>query len=437
MNKFLKKNLSALLAVIMALSCFTGLIFANAQDGVEINAVNFPDDNFRSVVIEHFDTDGDYFLSSSEASQVTNMPLFFYSIAYGEIKDLKGIENFTQLKELYAGALGLETADLSALQNLELLTINGNNLTSLDLSANTKLWSLNCAGNTDLQSLILPPSVTDLQCYSCALTSLDVSACTGLTRLSCHQNEISYLDLSHNTALSDLMCSYNRLPSLDLSANTLLSDVTQQDIGFQTVSASATASGKTISAPVSGIDSQRVSVTDSFTYNPSTGSFEFSDYSAVQNGFDYSYNVNNSQAVNMSVHVDLTKNFYKVSYYDSLGGSLVDYSYVIQGGNAAAPAYPQAPSGYVCPSWSASGSNITADTDIYVIWNEEHDYSVVAYNDYTATVRCSVCGDEYTKNFLDCYNSKRGDSDYDSALDVNNDGYINVRDHSKLWRTFS
>ena len=50
MNKVLKKNLSALFAFILALSCFTGLVFANAQDGVEINAVNFPDEHFRSVV---------------------------------------------------------------------------------------------------------------------------------------------------------------------------------------------------------------------------------------------------------------------------------------------------------------------------------------------------------------------------------------------------
>ena len=163
MNKVLKKNLSALFAFILALSCFTGLVFANAQDGVEINAVNFPDDHFRSVVEERYDTNKDLFLSPEETAQVTNMPLFVYSIPYGQITDLKGIEYFTNLKELYAGALGLESVDLSALQNLEYLTINGNALTSLDLSANTALKTLYCFGNSELASLILPAGITDLQ----------------------------------------------------------------------------------------------------------------------------------------------------------------------------------------------------------------------------------------------------------------------------------
>ena len=81
MNKVLKKNSSALFAFILALSCFTGLVFANAQDGVEINAVNFPDDHFRSVVEERYDTNKDLFLSPEETAQVTNMPLFVYSIS--------------------------------------------------------------------------------------------------------------------------------------------------------------------------------------------------------------------------------------------------------------------------------------------------------------------------------------------------------------------
>ena len=106
-----------------------------------------------------------------------------------------------------SGALGLESVDLSALQNLEYLTINGNALTSLDLSANTALKTLYCFGNSELASIILPAGITDLQCYGCALTSLDVSACTGLTRLSCHTNQITALDLSHNPALQTLICS--------------------------------------------------------------------------------------------------------------------------------------------------------------------------------------------------------------------------------------
>lgn len=436
MNKFLKKNISALLAVIMALSCFTGLMFANAQDGVEISAVNFPDESFRSYILSMYDTEEDSpgVLTPAEISSVKTM----FLTGMSDIADLKGIEYFTSLESLYAQFLAIEDIDLSALSNLKRLVINGNELLrTLDVSANSNLETLICWGCISLEELTVSASLMELQCQLCALSRLDVSQCAQLRTLRCYDNQISYLDLSNNTLLETVMCSNNRLSALDLSANTQL-NVTEQDIGDQIISAAASASGKTISVPVGGLDAQRVVVSDLITYNSASGAFESSDYSVAQNGFDYAYNVNAAgSAANMSVHVDVTKDFYMVSYYDSQGGNLMDYSFVISGGNAVAPAFPQAPEGYVCPAWSADGSNITTDTDIYAVWNEEHGYAVTGYGDYTATIRCSVCGNEYTKSLLDCYNAKRGDADYDPVMDVNNDGYINVRDHSIMQHTFS
>lgn len=436
MNKTLKKNISALLAVIMALSCFTGLMFANAQDGVEINAANFPDESFRNYVLSMYDTEEGSagVLTPAEISSVKTM----FLTGMSDIADLKGIEYFTSLESLYAQFLAIEEVDFSALSNLKRLVINGNEqLKSLDVSANANLETLICWGCIRLADLAVPASVTELQCQLCALSRLDISQCAQLNILRCYDNQIAYLDLSKNTLLETLMCNNNRLSSLDLSANTQLR-VTEQDIGDQIISAAASSSGKTISVPVSGLDAQRVVVSDALAYNSETGAFESSDYSVAQNGFDYAYNVNAAgSAANMSVHVDVSKDFYKVSYYESQGGILMDYLYVTSGGNAVAPAFPQAPAGYVCPSWSASGSNITTDTDIYVVWNEAHSYAVTGYSDYTATVKCAVCGDTYTKSLLDCYNAKRGDANYDPVMDINNDGYINVRDHSIMQHMFA
>lgn len=439
MNNSIKKKLSAFLAFVIVLTCFTGITLASAQDGVEINAVNFPDDNFRSFIMSNYDKEPDSVgvLTPAEISAVKNMPVFSFNVE--GIKSLKGIEYFTDLESIYAGAIGLEEADFSALTKLRSLTVNGNNLTSLDVSANTALETLNCRGNLGLESIVLSPSIKDLQCDQCALTSLDVSMCTGLVSLRCYDNQISSLNLSQNTALTTLMCSRNRLSSLDLSANTQLTHVTKQYIGEQMINAAAIASGKTISVPVSGLNAQ--SVVDSTLadggYNSETGAFEFSDYNAAQNGFDYSYNVNLAGAEDMSVRVNVSKDFYRVSYYDSQGGSLFDFSYVAPGGSAAAPAFPQAPEGYACPSWSSDGQNITQDTDIYVVWSENHSYSVVGYNDLTATIRCSVCGDEYEKSLYDCFNASRGEEKYDPLMDYNNDGHINSRDHSLMYRTFN
>lgn len=437
MNKRMKKYISVLLAVVLAFTCFTGLTLVNAQDSVEINSVNFPDDNFRNVVLANYDTDDTKgFLSTEEADAVTVMLL--PALSEGDITTLKGIEYFTQLTRLFAGDLGIEEADLSALTKLQTLRINGNALTSLDVSANTALQVLNCRGNAQLTSLKVPASVTDLQCDECALTQLDLSACTGLKTLNCYGNELTSLDLSHNTELTELRCASNHLTALDLSHNTALTGVMTSFIGEQTVNAAATASGKTISVPVSGIDPAFISYLSlaDGSYNAQTGAFEFSDYGAAQSGFDYNYNVNLANAEVMSVQVNVSKDFYKASYYASEGGELIDYSYVTAGSDAVAPAFPQAPEGFVCPAWSADGKNIQADTDIYTVWSESHTYTVVAYSNLTATISCSVCGDTYQKSLYDCFNAKRGEADYDEAMDYNHDGYINSRDHALLIETF-
>ncbi len=79
---------------------------------------------------------------------------------------------------------------------------NGENVTSLDVSNNTALTTLDCYGNR--------------------LSSLDVSSNGALTKLDCSSNKLTSLDVSNNTALTKLDCSRNKLTSLDVSSNTKL-----------------------------------------------------------------------------------------------------------------------------------------------------------------------------------------------------------------------
>jgi Leucine-rich repeat (LRR) protein len=81
-----------------------------------------------------------------------------------------------------------------------LLSCHSNQLTSLDVSANTALESLHCSDNQ--------------------LTSLDLSANTDLRYLSCSTNQLIDLDVRANTKLGTLKCGRNLLTRLDLSANT-------------------------------------------------------------------------------------------------------------------------------------------------------------------------------------------------------------------------
>ncbi len=430
----IKKKLSVLLAAIVSLTCLTGALAASADDVIAINAQNFPDDVFRAAVQENYDKDADGFLSASERN-VTSMPLIV--LAMGEVKDLKGIEYFTSLTSLYAADLGIETADLSALTNLQSLRINGNELTSLDVSKNTALTDLNCRGNSKLTSLVLSPSVQKLQCDECALSALDVSMCSQLNFLNCYGNRLTSLNLSANPQLAELNCSMNRLTELDLSANTLLqNNITDYNIGSQSIDVEASTDGKNIFVPVNISSPDRI-VSTSLTnegegYVADSKAFVFTEYEAVQNGIEYSYNTNCAGAESMSVRINTSKDFFKVTYFDEMGGNEVDYMFVMNGQDSTAPSFPSAPEGYVCPQWSDDGKNITADIEIYTIWSQEHSYVLNSFENDKAFVVCSVCGGTAEFDFADSINKSQGEEGYEEFFDVDNNGVINIRDYTIL-----
>ena len=92
-------------------------------------------------------------------------------------------------------------------------TTNINTVTSLNIN------SLSISDLTGIEDFI---ALTYLGCYSNQLTSLDVSANTALILLYCEDNQLTSLDVSNASALSLLNCSYNQLTSLDISTNTAL-----------------------------------------------------------------------------------------------------------------------------------------------------------------------------------------------------------------------
>ena len=113
-----------------------------------------PDDNFEQALIDFgYDDVLDDYVLTANISGVEDL-----NVMEKEISDLTGIEDFTAL---------------------DYLNCQQNQLTSLDVSANTAL--------------------TILKCYSNQLTSLDVSANTALTKLHCYANHPSTsLDVSSN-----------------------------------------------------------------------------------------------------------------------------------------------------------------------------------------------------------------------------------------------
>ena len=141
----------------------------------------------------------------------------------GTLTSLRGIEYFESLHGLFCLYNQLTSLDVSANTELTYLNCSSNQLTSLDVSANTELTYLNCYSN-ELTTLDVSrnTALTELRCDYNQLTSLDVSRNTALTYLDCNNNQLTELDVSRNTALTELDCSGNPLTTLDISMNTAL-----------------------------------------------------------------------------------------------------------------------------------------------------------------------------------------------------------------------
>ncbi len=96
----------------------------------EINATNFPDDNFRNYLLEQ-DYGKDGKLTQSELDNVT-----YLHVESKGINNLKGVEYFAALTSLSCSSNNLTSLDISKNVNLEYLSCERNKLSSLNLSNN-------------------------------------------------------------------------------------------------------------------------------------------------------------------------------------------------------------------------------------------------------------------------------------------------------------
>lgn len=200
--------------------------FANAQ------IVNIPDANFKNALINDpvVDIDGDDFgdidadsnddgeIQVSEAGAVIGLIINFKNIS-----SLEGIQSFVNVESLSCSLNNLTSLDLSANTNLKKLICYNNQLTSLDFSENPNLNFLGCGDNL-LTSLNISQNqaLETLYCYSNHLASLDINNNLNLKSISCRFNELVTLDTSQNSNLEVLACDNNQLENIDTSQNSNL-----------------------------------------------------------------------------------------------------------------------------------------------------------------------------------------------------------------------
>lgn len=115
-------------------------------------------------------------------------------------------------------AAGVTELDVTRAIDLEELNANGNKLTTLDLSKNTKMTKA-LLNNNALTSVVLQPALTNLNLQNNKLTSFDGAQVPNLKTLYLSNNSISTLDLSHNTSLASIYLLNMGLTSINLGAN--------------------------------------------------------------------------------------------------------------------------------------------------------------------------------------------------------------------------
>ena len=196
--------------------------YTGHENGVVIDEYNFPDEYFNAYLKkQEYGLDG--FITDDEIKKLTS---FYIGWTYN-VSNLKGIEYFTELKELSCPANGLTSLDVSKNTALWRLDCSNNQLSNLDMSKNVNLSDLKCSDN-QLTNLDVSKNtaLTSLDCSKNQLTNLDVSKNTALMTLSCSNNQLTNIDVSKNVALTGLYCSKNQLASLDVSGCTSLVSLT-------------------------------------------------------------------------------------------------------------------------------------------------------------------------------------------------------------------
>ncbi|WGF92189.1 T9SS type A sorting domain-containing protein [Aequorivita marisscotiae] len=178
--------------------------------------VNIPDANFKQALLENhpvIDTNGDGEIQVSEAEAATN--IFVHD---KNITDLTGIEAFVNITSLTCSSNPISTVDLSNNPDLELLVIGRTNLSSLDISQNTALFTL-YIDNTNITEIDTSnhPNLEFLNAAYGSLESVDLSNNPNLVILKLEDTNVETLDLSSNPLLEALGIYGTVIDDLDFS----------------------------------------------------------------------------------------------------------------------------------------------------------------------------------------------------------------------------
>ena len=205
---------SALLTGIMAFSmvpAMGGNVLA-ASD-IAVNSTNFPDKNFRTCVSTSFDTNKSGTLSADEIKKAK-----YLSCYDKQVSSLKGVEYLTALTSLSAGSNNITSVDLTKNVNLESVNLSDNKIKSVNLTKNVKLKSVNVSENA-IKALDLSKNtkLETLNAYSNKLTGISLPKGSTLKKIDLDSNLFTAFNTSNLTGLETLSLENNKLSSVTLN----------------------------------------------------------------------------------------------------------------------------------------------------------------------------------------------------------------------------
>lgn len=192
--------------------------------------INIPDSNFKDKLLAanttnniaknssgasiKIDLDNDSYIEQSEVNAVYEL-----NVSASGIMNMTGIQEFDNLEVLNCEGNNITTLTLTALDNLETLYCGSNaSLVSLNVTGLSNLRGLYCSGGN--LSTINFTGLTDLRWLECngnQITTLNVTGLADLRELKCSDNGMTSLSVANLGDLELLDCSNNNLAALNLS----------------------------------------------------------------------------------------------------------------------------------------------------------------------------------------------------------------------------
>lgn len=212
--KFIFTIISVVLLLIMLQ--VPSIVFATDANEISLDEFNFPDENFRIILKEKFsEITKDNILTNEEIQKIQAL-----DVSENIIKDLSGIEYFTNLKYLNVSVNKINALDLS--NNINLVTIDASNnqsLTSIKLPKNIVNVYLNFNYNLKTLDISEHRNIKILYAADVAINNINVSDLNNLVALDLENTGLNTIDLANNIDLEYLNLSNNNLKEINLSNN--------------------------------------------------------------------------------------------------------------------------------------------------------------------------------------------------------------------------